>query len=195
MDKREDIIDIVRKKKEEVRKEIIRRLRDQDVSLRDQRSLKIQRELLASEEFRDSKTVMAYVSLPTEVGTFYFIKEALERGKRVAVPYVEPRNQTIIASELTAIDCLEKGPLGIYEPKDGLARTVPLKEIDLIVIPAIAYDRKNIRLGRGKGCYDRFLANDDLSSAKTIGLAFHFQVVGCLPSNHHDMPVSRVITD
>ncbi|MFC1644167.1 5-formyltetrahydrofolate cyclo-ligase, partial [Candidatus Omnitrophota bacterium] len=148
----------------------------------------------SSEEFRDSKTVMTYVSLPTEVATDYFNKEALKQGKRVAVPYVDTSNQTIIASELTAIECLEKGPFGIHHPKDGLARKIPLKEIDLIVIPAIAYDKKNMRLGRGKGYYDRFLASEE-SSSTTIGLAFHFQAVDALPACPHDRPVSRVITD
>ncbi|MFH1552693.1 MAG: 5-formyltetrahydrofolate cyclo-ligase [Candidatus Omnitrophota bacterium] len=188
-------LDIIIRRKEEIRKETIRRLRDQEPSLREERSRKIQEELLSSEEFRDSKTVMTYVSLPTEVATDYFNKEALKQGKRVAVPYVDTNNQTIIASELTAIECLEKGPFGIHHPKDGLAKKIPLKEIDLIVIPAIAYDKKNMRLGRGKGYYDRFLTSEELSSSTTIGLAFRFQVVETLPACSHDRPVSRVITD
>ncbi|MFC1480457.1 5-formyltetrahydrofolate cyclo-ligase [Candidatus Omnitrophota bacterium] len=187
--------DIIIRRKEEIRKETIRRLRDQEPSLREERSREIQQKLLSSEEFRASSTVMTYVSLPTEVATDYFNKEALRQGKRVAVPYVDTNNQTIIASELTAIECLEKGPFGIYHPKDGLAKKIPLKEIDLIVIPAIAYDKKNMRLGRGKGYYDRFLENKELSSTTTIGLAFHFQVAETLPACPHDRPVSRVITD
>ena len=193
MDQQEDTI---RKRKEEIRKEIIRRLRDQDPSLREQRSRRIQEELLSSGEFRVSRTVMTYVSLPTEVDTYYFIEEALKRGKRVAVPYIEPQDQTITASELTEIEDLEKGPFGIYQPKEGLAgRKIPLEEIDLIVVPAIAYGTGNMRLGRGKGYFDRFLAREDLSPAKTIGLAFHFQVIDTLPSAPHDRPVLRVITD
>ena len=188
-------LDRMRERKEEIRKEKLRRLRDQKPSLREERSRKIQEELLSSEEFRVSKTVMTYVSLPLEVNTCYFNEEALKRGKRVAVPYIEPNSQTIIASELTAIENLEKGPFGIYQPKKGLAGTIPLGEIDLVVVPLIAYDTKNMRLGRGKGYYDRFLANRDLSPAKTIGLAFHFQVTDSLPPDPHDRPVSRVITD
>jgi 5-formyltetrahydrofolate cyclo-ligase len=185
----------IRERKKEIRKEQLRRLRDQGPSLREERSRKIQEKLLSSEEFRAAGTVMTYVSLPTEVNTYYFIEKALERGKRVAVPYIEPNDQTIIASELAAIENLEKGPFGIYQPREGLAGAIPLKEIDLIVVPLVAYDAKNMRLGRGKGYYDKLLANKDLSSAKTVGLAFHFQVVDSLPSNSHDRPVSRVITD
>ena len=138
---------------------------------------------------------MTYVSLPTEVSTDHFIKEALKQGKRVAVPYIEPDKQTLRATELTSIEDLEEGPLGIRQPGGEDFRTVSLEEIDLVIVPAIAYDKNNMRLGRGKGFYDRFLAQEGLSSAKVIGLAFNFQVIDRLPSDPHDRPVSRVITD
>ncbi|MFC1549012.1 5-formyltetrahydrofolate cyclo-ligase [Candidatus Omnitrophota bacterium] len=185
----------IKKEKEEIRKEIIGRLRDQSPSLREERSMKIQEKLLESDEFRSSKTVMIYVSLPSEVNTDQLIKEALKQGKRVAAPYIEPDKETIAASALTAIEDLEEGPFGIYQPKEGCARTISLKEIDLVVVPAIAYDKKNMRLGRGKGFYDSFLASEDLCSSKTIGLAFHFQITDALPANDHDRAVDRVITD
>ncbi|MDD4956991.1 MAG: 5-formyltetrahydrofolate cyclo-ligase [Candidatus Omnitrophica bacterium] len=181
--------------KEEIRKEMIRRLKGQAPSARDKKSLKIQKEVLASEEFKGSRTVMAYVSLPSEVGTDQFIQEAMERGKRIVVPYIGPDDQRIIASELTSVEELEKGPFGISQPGQGRFKAIPLKEIDLIVVPAIAYDKKNMRLGRGKGYYDRFLAEEGLSSANTIGVAFNFQIVDEIPSDPHDRPVQRVITD
>ncbi|MFH1665138.1 MAG: 5-formyltetrahydrofolate cyclo-ligase [Candidatus Omnitrophota bacterium] len=181
--------------KEEIRKEIIRRLRDQDLTLREERSLKIQEKLLSSEEFKVAKTVMTYVSLPTEVSTDHFNREALKRGKRVAVPYIGPEKNCMVAAELTLAGRLEKGPLGISQPEEGYDRVIPLKEIDLIVVPGIAYDANNMRLGRGRGCYDRFLAAEDLSSKTAIGVAFHFQMVGTIPPDPQDRPVTRVITD
>ncbi|MEA3489631.1 MAG: 5-formyltetrahydrofolate cyclo-ligase [Candidatus Omnitrophota bacterium] len=188
-------VNIIRQRKGQIRKEIIRRLRDQAPSLRERRSRKIQEKLLSCEEFRDSRTVMSYVSLPSEVDTRYFNKEALKQGKRVAVPYIESDNTKIRASEFTTIESLEEGPFGIFQPKDGLVRVISLKEIDLIVVPAIAFDRSNMRLGRGKGYYDGFLAEEDLASSTAIGLAFHFQMVEQLPSDPHDRPVSMVLTD
>ena len=187
--------DKIRKRKEEIRKEITRRLREQDSALRDERSRIIQEKLLSSDEFRACRTVMTYVSLPTEVDTYHFIEEALKLGKRVAVPFIEPGDPTIRACELTSIDCLEKGPFGIYQPKEDLAREITLKEIELVVVPLIAFDSSNMRLGRGKGYYDNFLSKEELSSSRSIGLAFHFQAVDSLPSDPHDRPVSRVITD
>ncbi|MFH1411402.1 MAG: 5-formyltetrahydrofolate cyclo-ligase [Candidatus Omnitrophota bacterium] len=181
--------------KEELRKEIIRRLKDQDPALRDKRSRKIQERFLASEEFKACRTVMTYVSLTTEVDTSMINEEALRSGKRVAVPYLGPGEERIIASKLTAIKDLEKGPFGICQPKKSRVEEVPPEEIDLVVVPAIAYDTDNMRLGRGKGFYDRFLAEKHLSRIPTVGLAFGFQVVEHLPSDPHDRPVFRVITD
>ncbi len=172
------------------------RLREQDYPLRMERSGKIQEILLSSEEYRNAKTVMTYVSLPLEVSTEYFNKETLRRReKRVVVPYIGPNNQEITASELTEITNLGKGPFGILQPKKGLVKTIALKEIDLIVVPAIAFDKNNMRLGRGKGYYDRFLSQEDLFLAKTIGLAFHFQILDRLPACLYDKSVTRVITD
>ncbi|MCK4852018.1 MAG: 5-formyltetrahydrofolate cyclo-ligase [Candidatus Omnitrophica bacterium] len=180
--------------KDKIRKEIIGELRGQAPLLRSERSRRIQEKLISSEEFRSGRTIMTYVSLVAEVDTGLLNKRSLEMGKRVVVPFIDTENQTIIASELTSIDDLVNGPYGIKVPRNG-SRNMPLEEIDLIVVPAIAYDKNNMRLGRGKGYYDRFLVRPELSSAKTVGLAFHFQVVDLLPADPDDIPVSRVITD
>jgi 5-formyltetrahydrofolate cyclo-ligase len=185
----------IRREKEVVRKEIISKLREQDPSLRRENSRKVQEALLSSKEFQNSRVVMTYVSLPTEVDTYDIMRITLERGKKLAVPSIDTVSRTMIASELTSIDDLVEGPFGICEPKDGSTKAIPPKEIDLIVVPGIAFDKKNMRLGRGKGYYDKFIADKDLSSSKKVGLAFKFQVVDSLPSDPHDMPVSRVITD
>ncbi|MFH1798908.1 MAG: 5-formyltetrahydrofolate cyclo-ligase [Candidatus Omnitrophota bacterium] len=184
------------REKQAVRKEMTSRLREQDFQLRVEGSGKIQKMLLTSEEYRNAGTVMTYVSLPLEVSTEYFIKETLRlRKKRVVVPYIGQNDQEITASELTEIENLEKGPHGAFQPKESRVKAVSLKEIDLIVVPAVAFDKKNMRLGRGKGYYDRFLSKKDLSLAKTIGLAFRFQVLDQLPSCPYDKSVTRVITD
>ena len=127
-----DKTEAIRKQKEIVRKEIIRRLRDQDPRERENRSRDIQQELLSSEEYRNAETVMTYVSLTTEVSTKLINEEALKLGKRVAVPYMEPTEETIIASKLTAIKNLDKGPFGIFQPRRDLVEEIPPEEIDLI---------------------------------------------------------------
>ena len=188
-------MDNIKRKKEEIRKEILGILRSQDPASRVRRSRIIQEKLLSSDDFRGSGLIMTYVPMSAEVDTLYMIERTLEEGKRVVVPYVDVSNQTMVASELLSINDLVEGPFGTRQPKNGPAITVQLEEIDLIVVPGIAFDKKNMRLGRGKGYFDGFLADKALSSTKTVGLAFKFQIVDSLPSDPHDMPVSRVITD
>jgi 5-formyltetrahydrofolate cyclo-ligase len=127
------------------------------------------------------------------VDTGFLNRTVLEKGKRLVVPFIDTGNHVIMASELKSIDDLVMGPYGIHVPRVPLK--VSLGEIDLIIVPGVAFDKKNMRLGRGKGYYDRFLAKPELSLAETVGLAFQFQVVDNLPSDPHDKPVSRVMTD
>jgi 5-formyltetrahydrofolate cyclo-ligase len=71
-------------------------------------------------------------------------------------------------------------------------KEVPLEDIDLIIVPGIAFDKKNVRLGRGHGYYDRFLCALP-NKTRTVGLAFDFQVVEHLPQDSHDIPVWMTI--
>ncbi len=137
---------------------------------------------------------MFYVSLRDEVNTLTMIDEAIKTGKKVCVPVILREEKRLIAGEIKdrAMD-LEKQHFGIYQPKEAHAKEVPLHNIDLVVVPGIAFDKDNVRLGRGHGYYDRFLSGLP-GSTKTIGLAFDFQVVERLPKDSHDIPVWKTIT-
>jgi 5-formyltetrahydrofolate cyclo-ligase len=67
-----------------------------------------------------------------------------------------------------------------------------ISALDAVLVPGVAFDKQNFRLGRGGGYYDRFL-NNLPKKIHTIGLAFDFQVVDRLPHDHHDIPVHRLI--
>lgn len=188
-------IDRIRAEKAELRREIQEKLKGQSPFSRNEHSRVIQEKLISSAEFRNARTVMSYIAFPTEVDTCYLNEKALESGKRLAVPYVDVGSRSVVAVELRSLNDLVKGPLGIYGPREGTHNRIPLEEIDLVVVPGIAFDKKNKRLGRGKGYYDAFLAEKELSSAFTVGFAFSFQVVDSLPTDRHDMSVSAVITD
>jgi 5-formyltetrahydrofolate cyclo-ligase len=181
--------------KKNIRQQMMGRLGDQSFSERKEKSSVIQERLFSSEEFRDAATVLAYVSLPQEVDTEELIHQALKQGKRVGVPYIVPGENRMIASEIETNYRLERGPLGIYQPGRPQVKAISLEEIDLVIVPALAYSRDNTRLGRGKGFYDVFLSSAKKHSLKTIGIAFDFQLVDSLPRTPHDRPVDRVITE
>lgn len=91
---------------------------------------------------------------------------------------------------------LETGPYGIQQPKESPETgSVDVSDIDLVIVPGVAFDRQNNRLGRGQGYYDRFLKK---MPARTplIGLAFDFQIVDHLPHRQgQDIPVSCVLVN
>jgi len=180
--------------KQRVRKEIRKRIKSHSVLEKSEKSAIIKDRLFNEEVFKKAKLVMFYVSLKDEVDTLSIIDEALKTGKRVCVPVILKEEKRLIAGEIKdRISDLESRHFGIYQPKHGRVKKVPLEDIDLVVVPGVAFDKNNMRLGRGHGYYDRFLCGLP-KRTKTIGLAFDFQVVENLPQDPHDIPVSKIIT-
>ena len=181
--------------KDGIRKEIFNKLRKQNKEERALKSKAIEKRLFSSKGFSKASVVMFYVSREEEVDTHHMIEETLRNGKRVVIPFSVIETNQIIASELINLkEDLELGPYGIYQPKKTALRKIPLEKIDLVIVPGVAFDGENNRLGRGKGYYDRFLKKLPPETI-TIGLCFDFQLIDYLPKDSHDFPVSRVITN
>ena len=180
--------------KHKIRHEIKARIKTQSELEKSRKSGIIKNKLFELEEFKKAKVVMFYVSLKDEVDTLSMIDDAAKTGKRVCVPVILKEEKRLIAGEIKdRVKDLERQHLGIFQPIAGHVREVPLENIDLVVVPGVAFDKNNMRLGRGHGYYDRFLSS--LSNrTKTIGLAFDFQVVEYLPKDSHDIPVWKTIT-
>ncbi len=137
---------------------------------------------------------MVYVDFRAEVETGTLLEEVLERGKRLVLPKVQPRGLLACLRVTDTKDDLVAGRHGILEPRsDGTIAVCP-REIDLVVVPGVAFTRYGYRLGYGGGYYDRFLAQE-APGAVAIGLAFEVQMAECLPVESHDRPVDMVITE
>jgi 5-formyltetrahydrofolate cyclo-ligase len=181
--------------KAQIRKLMLEKLKEQKKLDQEKKSGIIKDKLFGLEEFRKAKTVMFYVSLDYEVDTRKMIKETLRMGKVVVVPATVKKDRTIIPSRILNFDGeLSPSNFGILEPRQQCLRPVPKEDLDLIIVPGLAFDESGTRIGHGGGYYDRFLKK--LSPhTKTIGLAFSFQVFDRLPTGCHDVPVSRVISN
>ena len=129
--------------------------------------------------------IMMYHSLPDELDTRAFLKKWSDK-KRFYLPRVNGVDLEVLPYEETR---LELGSFHIEEPT-GKDVTDP-SEIEMVVVPAVAYDRKGKRLGRGKGFYDRFLKN---IKATKVGVGYEFQLVDELPAEPHDIPMDIVVT-
>lgn len=180
--------------KHKIRHHIRKKIKEYSELEKSRKSDIIKIKLFNEEEFKKAETVMFYVSLKDEVNTLSMIDEAVKTGKRVCVPVILKEEKRLIAGEIKdrSMD-LECQHFGIYQPREGHVKEVPLEDIDLVIVPGVAFDKNNVRLGRGHGYYDRFLSGIP-DSTKTIGLAFDFQVVENLPRDSHDVPVWKTIT-
>ena len=135
--------------------------------------------------FMMADTILMYHSLPDELQTVKFLQKWHDR-KRFFLPRVNGVNLDILPYEESR---LELGSFHIEEPTGD--DTVDVDDIELMVVPAVAFDRKGNRLGRGKGFYDRLLAT---SKATKIGVGYEFQLFDSIPSEPHDVAMDMVIT-
>ena len=115
----------------------------------------------------------------------------MDLKKQVALPVVLRGQRTLIPTLTANMEDLRLSTYGIHEPHRHKDREIAPECLDAVVVPALAFDKANNRLGRGKGYYDRFLK--DLSSAVTVGIAFDFQIADRLPLEDHDVGVHHVI--
>lgn len=175
--------------KRQIRSKILLRLKRQKEEERERKSKIIKEKLFRTRVFRNAKIVMFYVSFDGEVKTQGMIKEAQKLGKIIAVPVCQ-KNRMIKPCLLQEEAALVRGPYGIWEPAGKKCLGIP--DIDLVIVPGLAFDKRGSRLGRGKGYYDRFLKGLR-KKTESIGLAFGFQILPNIPTTKQDVGVNKVI--
>ena len=160
------------------------------------KSFKIWHKLKTMRGFKKAKTILFYASFDGEVETFEMIKKALKLGKKIALPKTfKDRKKFFPVLVRSLRRDLETGVYGVREPKTTKNNVLDIKDIDMVVVPALAFDKANYRLGRGKGYYDRFLKQLPPKTL-TVGLAFDFQMVDTIPHiKEHDVPTSCVLAN
>jgi len=179
--------------KESLRKRILKKTRNQKEDIRFKKSSIIKKKLFKTREFKKAKVILFYMSFDGEVQTKDMIKDSIKEGKTVLLPVCKTRTKQIIPSRIWGLKrkdfCL--GPYKIMRPKK--INRFPIGQIDLVVAPGVAFDKKGRRLGRGQGYYDRFLKKIS-DKAHSIGLAFNFQIVKKIPRiSSFDLSVDKVI--
>lgn len=149
-------------------------------------SRKIFAEVEKLPEFIESKNVLAYWSLPDEVYTHDFVKK-WHKDKIVSLPIVVGKNLELRV--FTGMDCMKKGSsFGILEPSN--TRLTNPYEIDIVIVPGVAFDMEGNRLGRGKGYYDSLLSN---TRVYKIGVCFEFQILEKVATSSHDIKMDKII--
>ncbi len=180
--------------KKSIRKEILVKRNGLSEEAVREKSRKIKKKLFELPEFKKAKTIMFYVAKDKEVRTEEMIRESLKMGKRVAVPLSKVEGRNLIPLLLTDYGELVPGAYGILEPGEKGRQPVPLENLELIIVPGVAFDHQGQRLGFGGGFYDNFLGKVP-AHVPRLGLAFELQMVEELPVGENDVPVNGTITE
>jgi len=160
---------------------------------RAEKSRKACQNLISTQQFQDASAIMMYLSLPHEVDTSEAILHAWQLGKTVVVPKISWQQRHMIPVQINSLETgFSTEVSGLRNPITGVP--IPFEEIDLVVAPALGFDRKGNRLGRGGSYYDRFFTNKQLKACR-CGFAFAEQVVDSIPVTDSDQPVDLLVTD
>ena len=163
---------------------------------KDEISRRIVAKFLALPEYSAAQTVMFYVDVRSEVRTRHDLANALVSGKRIVVPYCVDGELELF--HLEQMDELQTGMYKILEPREELrsvaAKRIDVAELDLIMVPGVAFDRRGARTGHGKGYYDKLLEHARPDSP-LVALAFECQVFDEIPTEDHDIFMDRLITE
>lgn len=141
----------------------------------------------ALEAFKSARTVLLYWAMEDEVQTHDFVNRWYKE-KRILLPCVA--GDDLLLRQYTGPECLQAGEqFGIGEPTGEVFEAVD--QIEMIIVPGVAFDEKGNRMGRGRGFYDRMLKSTP--NAYKVGVAFNFQKVDQVPCEAHDVAMDKVI--
>ena len=147
--------------------------------------------LTAQARWQASQSVLFYAALPEELDVWPLLVEALSTTKQVFLPRFVAESRSYEACQILDLETdLQAGRFGIREPVSRCAR-LSFSQVDLILVPGVAFDLHGHRLGRGKGYYDQLLK---VVRGTTCGVAFDQQITDEIPVEPHDVRLDYIVT-
>ncbi|MBA4348759.1 MAG: 5-formyltetrahydrofolate cyclo-ligase [Thermodesulfovibrio sp.] len=178
--------------KKEIRKEVLFRRSSITGKLKRSKDKTIEERLLNLSEFQNARAILFYASFRSEVDTFNLINYCLGKNITAALPKVDAATNDLKLYKIKNIDELASGYCGIPEPFASADRKMNIEDMDLIIVPGVAFDELCNRLGYGKGFYDRLLTK---KLCPVIALSYEEQILPSIPSQMHDIKIDKIITD
>ncbi len=181
--------------KQELRNEIRRAIDALSAAYREEASSVICSKILSSDEYRTCRTILLYVPLPDEVDITPVIEQAIRDRKEVALPVIDGSQMIFRRVDTLWKGKLKEGALQVAEP-DASYEALELSGRSgiLIVTPGRAFSAQGMRLGRGKGYYDRFFSSVG-SEGVRMAAAFDLQITDRVPAGAHDLPVHIIFSE
>ncbi|KKR77593.1 MAG: hypothetical protein UU19_C0007G0002 [Candidatus Curtissbacteria bacterium GW2011_GWD1_40_8] len=155
-----------------------------------QTSRNITDKILSVGKIADSQLFSIYLPIKNEVETKLIIDSLNLRDAKILVPAYSTKIKDYVFSKFGNWQSLEKGPRGILQPR--IIEPVDPSLVDVAILPGLAFSKRGVRLGYGKGVFDRLFSN---SKAIRIGLAYDFQIGDKIPQEEHDLVMDIIITE
>ena len=153
----------------------------------------IKEKLKETKFYKNSRNIFIYLGFGSEIDTKLYIKEFLDEGKNVFVPRID--DDIMEAVKIDSLSNLVKNKYGILEPSCNLECNISnCNDIDLIIVPGLAFDITGGRIGYGGGYYDKYLEGGFINVLK-VALAYDFQVIENVPTDKYDIRVDYIITE
>ncbi|HSG83411.1 MAG: 5-formyltetrahydrofolate cyclo-ligase [Nitrosopumilus sp.] len=147
----------------------------------------IQKKIKKIFAFKNAQKIGAYYPMGSEIFTQDIIQELLSQGKQVFLPKVIGEEMEF--RKITSFSSLEQGSFDIMEPKDDCPVD---NDLDVILVPTVGISPIGVRLGYGHGFYDRFLAENKIT---TISLTLEKQIIKNIPKSEHDVLIDWIVTE
>jgi 5-formyltetrahydrofolate cyclo-ligase len=176
--------------KAELRQQVQGAVREIPKELRAADSLRLSEVLLCQPIWSGASSILCFSALADEPDISPLVDEALREGKLVGLPRFDASTGSYHAARIVQRTDCTPGKFGALEPNAGCP-AIPLNHLDLVLVPGIAFDLAGRRLGRGKGFYDRLLAE---VRGHKCGVAFDVQIVAQIPEEPHDVRVDSIVT-
>ncbi|MBP0971345.1 MAG: 5-formyltetrahydrofolate cyclo-ligase [Oscillospiraceae bacterium] len=178
--------------KKELRAAMMQQRRAMSFAFRREADRAIAEAVLRHPAYRAAKQVLAYVSMPHEVGTRAILEAVLADGKTLGLPVCEPETCTMLFYRLDALSELTAGAYRIPVPPASPERLLVPSEDTLMIVPMLAFDGQGYRLGAGGGYYDRFLA---AHSVQAVGICYADCRMTQLPHDNNDRKLASCVTE
>ncbi|MGI8966245.1 MAG: 5-formyltetrahydrofolate cyclo-ligase [Limisphaerales bacterium] len=177
--------------KKKLRAEIRARLQTISPIQRERFSRQARALLSRQKIWQNAKSILFYAPLPNEINIWPLLPEALSANKIVVLPRFHPEANSYLVAQIKNMETdFLPGKFGIHEPKEDCA-SFPLNQLELALVPGVGFDKMGGRLGRGRGFYDRLLAQ--ITGTK-CGVAFDEQVIEKIPVEAHDVRLNFILT-
>ena len=170
-----------------LRKHLLEKRDATSAELREISSERIHQNLKQITSFTNSQNIACYFPIGSEIDTHNIMLDMLEQDKNLLLPRIVNNNLEFCI--VPNLEKLEKGSFEIMEPRDSYKKA---EKINCVLIPTVGVSKSGVRLGYGKGYYDRFLSSTD---AVKISLTYSKQIVKSIPSDSHDIKIDWIVTE